>query len=250
MLYVFGRGEDGQLGAGVRRDRDMPEMIKLASGVRMRQIALGSGHSLILTCEGEVFATGRGDDGRLGLGSPMEWVSTPRRVRLGSAGDGGGGQELRALYIAAGSYHSAIIDESGGLWMAGGALFGKLGLGEGVSASTPTIVRSLRSSRVLAVACGSKHTIALAIDSRRRVGVWAWGSSEKGVLGLPPASLPKAGLIAGEGRNDAMAVYEPSRIRSFDTGPSVEQIASCGAHNLALAGGCVLARRSNGRKCS
>jgi alpha-tubulin suppressor-like RCC1 family protein len=213
----------------------------------VRQIALGSGHSLVLTCDGEVYATGRGDDGRLGLGSPMEWVSTPRRVRLGS---GGGGQELRALAVAAGSYHSAIIDESGGLWMAGGALFGKLGLGEGVSASTPTIVRSLRSSRVLSVACGSKHTIALVIDSQRRVSVWAWGSSDKGVLGLPPASLPKAGLIAGEGRTDATAVYQPSRIPAFDAGPPVEQVASCGAHNLALAGGCVLARCNEGRQCT
>ena len=90
MLYVFGRGEDGQLGLGVRHDRDVPsELMKFASGGRVRQIALGSGHSLVLTCDGEVYATGRGDDGRLGLGSPMEWVSTPRRVRLGS---GGGGQ--------------------------------------------------------------------------------------------------------------------------------------------------------------
>ncbi len=35
-------------------------------GVGVRQIACGSGHTVVLTTEGEVFTWGRGDDGRLG----------------------------------------------------------------------------------------------------------------------------------------------------------------------------------------
>lgn len=37
-------------------------------GVGVRQIACGSGHTVVLTTDGEVFTWGRGDDGRLGHG--------------------------------------------------------------------------------------------------------------------------------------------------------------------------------------
>ena len=239
-MFFFGRGEDGQLGSGFRLDKSLPfELAGFAHGQRIRMIALGSGHSLILTSDGIVYATGRGDDGRLGLGAPMEWVATPQQVRLLEADRS---DSPRALFIAAGSYHSAIIDESGGLWMCGGALFGKLGLGEGVSAPLPTRVLGFGRGRVLAVACGSKHTIALVLGVSAALTVYSWGSAEKGVLGLPATSLPPK--ITGvnsthDGQHRVISV--PTRIPHFNTGPPVEQLAACGAHNLALAGGYVWA---------
>ena len=43
-------------------------------GVGVGQIACGSGHTVVLTTEGEVFTWGRGDDGRLGMLSAMSDV--------------------------------------------------------------------------------------------------------------------------------------------------------------------------------
>ncbi len=244
-MYFFGRGEDGQLGSGFRLDKPLPfELAGFAHGQRIRMIALGSGHSLILTSDGIVYATGRGDDGRLGLGAPMDWVTTPQQVRLLEGGAGRTEHSPRALFIAAGSYHSAIIDEGGGLWVCGGALFGKLGLGDGVSAPLPTRVLGFGRGRVLAVACGSKHTIALVLGATAALSVYSWGSAEKGVLGLPASSLPPRTTTTGVDQNTSpdgqhRVLSVPTRIPQFDSGPPVEQLAACGAHNLALAGGYV-----------
>lgn len=65
-VFTFGRGEDGQLGLGDTCDSDEPKFVDALRGVGVRQIACGSGHTVVLTADGEVHTWGRGDDGRLG----------------------------------------------------------------------------------------------------------------------------------------------------------------------------------------
>ena len=67
-VFTWGRGEDGQLGLGDTSDQDEPTYVDALRGVGVRQIACGSGHTVVLSTEGEVFTWGRGDDGRLGHG--------------------------------------------------------------------------------------------------------------------------------------------------------------------------------------
>lgn len=103
-VFSWGRGEDGQLGLGDTRyvfcvdrtstknltlettvngityppptpppsiwdsDQDEPTYVDALRGVGVRQIACGSGHTVVLTVDGEVYTWGRGDDGRLGHG--------------------------------------------------------------------------------------------------------------------------------------------------------------------------------------
>lgn len=61
-LYVWGRGEDGQIGVGDTVDYDEPALVNI-NGVE--QVACGSGHTTILTQDGEIYSCGRGDDGKL-----------------------------------------------------------------------------------------------------------------------------------------------------------------------------------------
>jgi len=65
-VFTFGRGEDGQLGLGDTCDSDEPKFVDALRGVGVRQIACGSGHTVVLTTDGEVYTWGRGDDGSLG----------------------------------------------------------------------------------------------------------------------------------------------------------------------------------------
>lgn len=51
-----------------RSDQDEPTYVDALRGVGVRQIACGSGHTVVLTVDGEVYTWGRGDDGRLGHG--------------------------------------------------------------------------------------------------------------------------------------------------------------------------------------
>lgn len=76
-VFTWGRGEDGQLGLGDTSDQDEPTYVDALRGVGVRQIACGSGHTLVLTTDGEVYTWGRGDDGRLGHGD-NGWKYVPR----------------------------------------------------------------------------------------------------------------------------------------------------------------------------
>eukprot|EP00966_Prymnesium_polylepis_P086108 1992962-Prymnesium_polylepis.1 len=66
--------------------------------------------------------------------------------------------------VCCGDYHSALVTTGGALltWGAGDA--GQLGHGDAASSAVPRLVRSLDGVRVRSVACGSRHTLALAHD--------------------------------------------------------------------------------------
>lgn len=57
-VFTWGRGEDGQLGLGDTADQDEPTYVDALRGVGVRQIACGSGHTVVLTTDGEVYTWG------------------------------------------------------------------------------------------------------------------------------------------------------------------------------------------------
>ena len=57
-VFSWGRGEDGQLGLGDTADQDEPTYVDALRGVGVRQIACGSGHTVVLTTDGDVFTWG------------------------------------------------------------------------------------------------------------------------------------------------------------------------------------------------
>ena len=57
-VFCWGRGEDGQLGLGDTSDQDEPTYVDALRGVGVRQIACGSGHTVVLTTDGEVYTWG------------------------------------------------------------------------------------------------------------------------------------------------------------------------------------------------
>ena len=57
-VFTWGRGEDGQLGLGDTSDQDEPTYVDALRGVGVRQIACGSGHTVVLTTDGEVYTWG------------------------------------------------------------------------------------------------------------------------------------------------------------------------------------------------
>jgi alpha-tubulin suppressor-like RCC1 family protein len=58
-VFTWGRGEDGQLGLGDTSDQDEPTYVDALRGVGVRQIACGSGHTVVLTTDGEVYTWGK-----------------------------------------------------------------------------------------------------------------------------------------------------------------------------------------------
>ncbi|GLE06225.1 hypothetical protein PINS_up015467 [Pythium insidiosum] len=204
-VYSWGRGEDGQLGLGDTSDQHRPVLIDALHERRVVQIACGSGHTVVLTDDGEVYTWGRGDDGRLGHGD-NGWKFVPRLV-----------EELRGKNIrqvTCGSYHTAAVTVSGELFTWGGGMYGKLGHGNETGHSTPCLVEALKAQPVRQVACGSRHTVVLLENK----DVYTWGDKENGV--------------SGHGDTDGHQ-YLPRVVEEL-RGQHVKQISACGFHTAAL----------------
>ena len=151
-------------------------------GVGVRQIACGSGHTVVLTTDGEgteryfksffycvglqamifshicpifpvlllfmkVYTWGRGDDGRLGHGD-NGWKYVPRICQSLT------GQVV--TQVTCGSYHTAAVTGNGDLWTWGGGMYGKLGHGNEAGCSTPKRVEGL-AGLVVASTSSCRH---------------------------------------------------------------------------------------------
>ncbi|PFH38113.1 regulator of chromosome condensation (RCC1) repeat-containing protein [Besnoitia besnoiti] len=152
VLCSWGSGVDGQLGLGgsvlsVSTPQPVP-VSALHAGESMSQCAAGAFHSVCCTSLGRVFTWGRGGKNRLG----HDW---PREARPSADGDRSSGS------------HAARVSASGVAELAVQAL--------------PKCVEGLRRLpvRVVAVACGDDHTLALT-DSGE---VYSWGGNAHGECG-------------------------------------------------------------------
>lgn len=204
-VYSWGRGEDGQLGIGDTSDQDEPTYVDALRGVGVKQIACGSGHTVVLTGEGEVYTWGRGDDGRLGHGD-NGWKYVPRLTHSLT------GQII--TQVTCGSYHTAAVSSNGDLYTWGGGMYGKLGHGNESGHSTPRRVEALVGLVVVDIACGSRHTAVVT----NRGCLYTWGDKENGV--------------AGHGDTEGHQ-YLPKLLERL-SGKKVVQLSACGFHTGCL----------------
>jgi len=210
-------------------------------GVGVRQIACGSGHTVVLTTDGEgeivvariiqkswicgfilleigrrvadiiscrlllVYTWGRGDDGRLGHGD-NGWKYVPRICQSLT------GQVV--TQVTCGSYHTAAVTGNGDLWTWGGGMYGKLGHGNEAGCSTPKRVEGLAGLAVAQIACGSRHTAVVTSQG----ALYSWGDKENGVSGH--------GEVEGH-------QYTPRLVERL-AGKRIVQLSACGFHTGCL----------------
>lgn len=207
-VFTWGRGEDGQLGLGDTSDQDEPTYVDALRGVGVRQIACGSGHTVVLTTDGEVYTWGRGDDGRLGHGD-NGWKYVPR-ITQSLAGQ-------VVVQVTCGSYHTAAVTGNGDLYTWGGGMYGKLGHGNEAGHSTPKRVEALVGLIVSQIACGSRHTAIITSTG----AIYTWGDKENGV--------------AGHGDTEGHQ-YTPKLLERL-AGKRIVQLSACGFHTGCLTDG-------------
>eukprot|EP00980_Cylindrotheca_fusiformis_P015257 scaffold4243_cov126-Cylindrotheca_fusiformis.AAC.3 len=232
-VFTWGRGEDGQLGLGDTSDQDEPTYVDALRGVGVRQIACGSGHTVVLSTEGEVFTWGRGDDGRLGHGD-NGWKYVPR-ITQSLAGQ-------VVTQVTCGSYHTAAVSGNGDLFTWGGGMYGKLGHGNEAGHSTPKRVEALTGLVVSQIACGSRHTTAVVSSG----ALYSWGDKEVS-KGWPlcsfsycgpsvdltlSVSIPLLPLVAGHGDTEGHQ-YTPKLVERL-AGKKIVQLSACGFHTCCL----------------
>ena len=125
----------------------------------------GLSHVLVLTRAGALYALGRGDEGRLGLGGEQA-VYAPARVAFF-----GTHERAPVVSVACGRYHSAAVTAGGALYTWGSGKFGQLGHSTQANECAPRRVWGLRATRLTAVACEVLSTAACDL----RGNVWTSG---------------------------------------------------------------------------
>ena len=113
-VWATGWNVFGQLGDASKTDKATYVQV-FFSFTGAKAIAAGSRHSMVLSQDGSVWATGRNYFGQLGDGTK---VDNRNFVQVFVSG---------AKAIAAGAYHSMVLKQDGSVWATGSNKYGQLG---------------------------------------------------------------------------------------------------------------------------
>ncbi|KAM8944096.1 serine/threonine-protein kinase Nek8 isoform 2-T3 [Lycaon pictus] len=193
IIMTFGSGSNGCLGHGSLNDISQPTIVEALLGYEMVQVACGASHVLALSTERELFAWGRGDGGRLGLGT-KESHSCPQQVSMPP------GQE--AQRVVCGIDSSMILTVPGRALACGSNRFNKLGLDrlslgeepapnqqvEEALSFTPLGSAPFDREPLLSVDLGTAHSAAVTASG----DCYTFGSNQHGQLGTNARRVSRA----------------------------------------------------------
>ena len=249
-MHAFGSGRYGQLGTGLIINQPHPVVVGSAklssdeavawndSSHRLVHVAAGNSHSAALTDAGHLYVWGRDHRGQVGMGdihARGEPSTLPRLVTLT--------QTIATSFVAhvaCGVNFTVAVDGRGAVYSWGIGVFGNLGHGDTRDRSTPTRIEAFRGHHVVMVACGAKHTLALA----RYGEVYSFGHGDNGRLGVADST---AAIGGGGGGGAATDIYASSGgLAAAQTGQLVPRlvpgiakgarfIAAGEAHSVAVS---------------
>ncbi|XP_026826687.1 X-linked retinitis pigmentosa GTPase regulator isoform X3 [Ooceraea biroi] len=132
--------------------------------------------------------------------------------------------------IECGDEHSAVVCQTGRLFVFGSNDWGQLGLGHKNHISKPSCVKILKPEKVTHVACGRAHTLICTGAQK----IFACGSNQEGQLGRESSAI-------GDSSSSPILVYDCGL-----AGSRIVQVAAGSHHSMALtSGGEVVAWGSN-----
>ncbi|XP_062310065.1 semaphorin-4E-like [Osmerus eperlanus] len=247
-LLCWGSGELGQTGRNVQGYVG-PEEAQLRGFTlgklgRVKLLACGSSHSIVVTVDDRIFAWGNGTSGQLGDGEKA--VKTqPVEVLLQSQGKGrtcsGGvsgvmgvasGGVSGVMGVACGGRHSFVWTEEGQAYSFGNNFYAQLGydfrkVDFKEHQLAPRLFQNLPASRkICQVACGERHSLFALEDG----SVAACGVNDYGQIG---SGFPENAAV-------------PRMVEGLENVLDI----TCGAnHNLALTADGILFQWGCGRAC-
>lgn len=236
-VRAWGNNGFGQLGNGTTVVSSVPVKvidINNAQLTGVTAVAAGGNHSLALKFDGTVWGWGYNGFGQLGDNTTNNQT---RAVQVKVAGTPLTG----VTAISAGGSHSLAIvtDVSGNtsVWAWGNNANGQLGRDPiATSSSTSPLQVAGITGKVIAVAAGGSHSLALVTDGLGNTSVWAWGYNHFGQLGVAPPPLSDT--------TSPRYVFTPHVVAGLPA--NVTAISAGLDHSLALTGGGVWAWGYNG----
>ncbi|XP_072021077.1 LOW QUALITY PROTEIN: uncharacterized protein [Amphiura filiformis] len=145
--------------------------IELPAKIKIRQVAVSSTHTIVVTFERDVFTWGEGKLGGLGHGDLNDRYH-PEVVEALK------GKSITK--VCSGDGFSVFGSDNGIVMTCGDGSNGCLGHGDWCHASRPRLIETLLSVDVTSISCGPQHVVAIGHDGE----VFAWGNGKDGRLGL------------------------------------------------------------------
>ncbi len=241
--YAWGNNSHGQLGNGTTGGyQTTPVMVRmpdrntypdLPKDFTYVQVSAGYDHSLALGSDGNAYAWGYNQYGRLGDGTRTD-KNTPVRVRMPDRNTYPDlPKDFTYLQVSAGYSYSLALGSDGNAYAWGNNSHGQLGDGTNISRYTPVRVKTPDRNTYLdlpadftylQVSAGYDHSLALGRDGY----AWAWGCNMYGPLGNNTASQ------FGDMHPVPMRVRDPSSPTDTGKGLQATQVSGGYHHSLAL----------------
>lgn len=160
QIYVFGLNNYNQLGIEAQKCHFHPVVSESFSEKSWVQICGGQHHTIARDSEGDVYALGRKEYGRLGLGNNCEDAKVPTFIGLLKG--------LKCVDVACGASVSFAVTESGKVYGWGMGTNGQLGSGDDSDVFEPQEIKGkqLETRYVLKVSAGGQHTVLLAVEKK------------------------------------------------------------------------------------
>ena len=224
----FGPGADDQA-PGVD---GVPRKVEALGGCRIAFVSCGASYAAAVTDDGQLFTWGSfgGDDhaptlghrhGEVLMGTEdgNHYSPVPIAVRA-----------LRSMHVtqvSCGPEHAAAVTAHGQTYSWGSGDRGRLGIGSEVDAWAPQQVADLAGKRVVQVACGTVHTLALTV----RGELFVWGGARSGKLGLGGVGF--CDTFVQKTRTGQPFVPRPKNVSAL-AAMHVTHISAGRAHSLAV----------------
>ncbi|KAJ8681467.1 hypothetical protein QAD02_017254 [Eretmocerus hayati] len=204
-LYTWGLGEYGRLGHGDTASHTRPKLVEALLGQRVVQVACGSrdAQTMALTEDGRVYSWGDGDFGKLGRGGSDGCYSPLPVERLNGLG---------VVQVECGAQFSLALTKLGEVWTWGKGDYFRLGHGSDLHVRRPSLVEGLRGKRVVHVAVGALHCLAVTEQGQ----VYAWGDNDHGQ----------------QGNGTTFVNRKPSLVHELDTA-KLNRVACGSSHSVA-----------------
>ena len=175
-VYSCGWNDFGQLGLGNTTYQSTPQPISTLNSFTITVIACGLNHTVFLTNDGKVYSCGRNDYGQLGdsrnIGTS---TANPTPLIISTL------NSFTISAISCGYIHTLFLTNVGKVFSCGNNDSGQLGrtVDTANPASTPSIISTLNSFTISAIAGGGGHTVFLTNDGK----VYSCGDNGYGQLG-------------------------------------------------------------------
>jgi protein ATS1 len=190
MLYAFGSNGSAQLGVGHADDLSTPTSIQVATQQalwKVKQLAAGGNHTVLLCDDGAVHVAGNNEDGRCGI-EDRQQLAQFHELQLPLIN----GTPLAVKKVSANWATTTILGDNGDVYVCGNEAHLRAR-----TTNAPSLQRiavfPLLGANVVDIASGMGHTVAVLSNG----DVYGWGKGRKGQLGEPAEDVLEPRKVNG-----------------------------------------------------